>query len=71
MGSVGSCRSGRGVAQIAVLETALKQKSPGWNIRGFFVLKMAHQAGFEPTTPPSEGNAVQESWLAASVQKCL
>jgi len=32
---------------------------------------MAHPAGFEPTTPPSETNAVQESWLAASVQKCL
>jgi len=32
---------------------------------------MAHPAGFEPTTPPSEGNAVQESWLAASTVKCL
>ena len=67
MGSVGSCRSGRGVAQIAVLETALKHKSPGWNIRGFYALKMAHQAGFEPTTPAFGGQySIQLSyWCVA------
>lgn len=34
-------------------------------------IEMAHPAGFEPTTPPSEGNAVQIFRLAAKVQKCL
>jgi len=46
------------------------EKAPDFH-PGLFAMKMAHQAGFEPTTPPSEANAVQESWLAASVQKCL
>ncbi len=38
---------------------------------GKCLICMAHPAGFEPTTPPSEGNAVQESRLAENALRRL
>ncbi len=38
---------------------------------GKCLICMAHPAGFEPTTPPSEANTVQESWLTSNALERL